>query len=311
IHQMLEGREVIALSGHSHSIENMKKGDSYGPWKETFGIEKLPFSHLVVGAISGDWYSGDLDRNGLPMAYQRDGGRPGVVTLDITGNQYKERFSVTGESEDVQMNVGLNSPHWRGWFTTLDDWRRENRNDSSGKTPPLSYNDLGDPNMVTRADLQNTTYVSTNFWMGTTSSKVEVSINGGEKKAATRTQAAQGEEQLIGAEYADPVAATRQLSVARTSQASTDGPRDTQGYRLYRGSQYGPGPARPGNNLADRMHHMWRYELPADLPKGTHRIEVTATDHYGRQFTQSQAITVVDERPESIEFRRSLFGLDN
>lgn len=306
VYSWLEGRKVVHTSGHTHSIENLKKGDSYGPWKKVMGVDALPFPHIVAGAISGDWYSGDLNEEGVPMAFQRDGGRPGLLTLDIDGTEFKERFTVRGAKEgEKQMNVGLNTPTYRNWFTTLDTWRAKNPNNEKGAVPPLNYNDLGDPNMVTVDELGKGAWITTNFFMGATDSTVEVTVNGKTHKA-TRTQAAKGEDTLSGAEYSDPVAAIRQLSVGRAAQQSHSGDEQAQGYRLYRGSQYGPGAARPGNNLADRMHHLWKLDLPKDLSEGVHRAQVKATDSYGRTFTQSYAFTVVEERPQ-MEFRKQLF----
>lgn len=204
------------------------------------------------------------------------------------------------------MNVGVNSPHWRTWFNTLAEWRAKNPNSEPGKTPPLNANDLGDPRLLTPQDLSGGSWITTNFWMGSTDSSVTVSLDGGPAKVAQRTQPATGEGQLIGAEYADPVAATRQFSVGRTAQESTSGNPLAQGYRLYRGSAYGPGPARPGNNVADRMHHLWRFDLPEDLEPGVHHAKVTATDSYGRRFTQTLSFSVAEERAQQ-EFRTELF----
>lgn len=306
VYSWLEGRKVVHTSGHTHSIENLKKGDSYGPWKKVMGVDALPFPHIVAGAISGDWYSGDLDAEGLPMAYQRDGGRPGILTLDISGTDFKERFTVRGEKEgEKQMNIGLNTPTYRNWFTTLDAWRQKNTKRNDGAIPPLNYNDLGDPYMVTTDELAQGSWITANFFMGSTDSKVEVSIDG-KTAPATRTQPAKGEDTFSGAEFSDPVAAIRQLSVSRTGQASTSGDELAQGYRLYSGSQYGPGAARPGSNLADRMHHLWKLDLPKDLAEGVHHVKVKATDSYGRTFTETSAVTVVKERPQ-MEFRTQMF----
>ncbi len=265
IWKLLEGRKALSLSGHTHSLENMRAGDSYGPWQKAAGVSTLPFPHIVAGALSGDWYSGDLDVDGLPMATQRDGGRPGHLVLDMKGNEFRETFVVTGEPEQKQMALGINSPHWRSWFTTLSQWRQANPPSAKDLVPPLSYNDLGDPHLVTPQDLAGGSYLTANVWNGTTGSKVEVSIDGGAKAPAQRTQQARGEEYRVGAEWADPYAATRQLSVNRYAQQSTSGDPRSQGYELYRGSKYGPGAARPGNNIADRMSHLWRLPLPANL----------------------------------------------
>ena len=159
---------------------------------------------------------------------------------------------------------------------------------------------------MTPQDLAGGSYLTANVWNGTTGAKVEVSIDGGAKAPAQRTQQARGEEYRVGAEWADPYAATRQLSVNRYAQQSTSGDPRSQGYELYRGSKYGPGAARPGNNIADRMSHLWRLPLPANLSVGVHRAEVTATDRLGRRFTETISFEVVEKRPQ-MEFRKELF----
>ncbi|WP_411375709.1 calcineurin-like phosphoesterase C-terminal domain-containing protein [Arthrobacter sp. MPF02] len=85
-------------------------------------------------------------------------------------------------------------------------------------------------------DLANTTWLTTNFWMGGTGSTVKVQLDGGQTVEAVRTQQMQGEGQLAGAEWSDPVAVQEQLV--------------------------------HGGSLADRMMHLWRFQLPADLAAG-------------------------------------------
>ncbi|GAA5001481.1 calcineurin-like phosphoesterase C-terminal domain-containing protein [Actinopolymorpha pittospori] len=255
VHELLEGRKAVAVAGHTHTIENMKTGDLFKGWNDIFGIEGLPFPHIVAGAISGDWYSGALTEDGYPIATGRDGARPGVLTLNIKGNTFKERFTVTGESDDFQMQLGINSPHYRDWYVARQAWNR----DEEGEAPQL-----GDGRVVSKADLAGTTWLTTNFWMGATGSKVKVSIDGGKAQNAVRTQEARGEGQLVGPEFSDPHAIAQQLV--------------------------------NGGSLADRAIHLWRLKLPTDLKAGTHRATVTATDSYGREFTESMIFKVVDER---------------
>ncbi|WP_218940433.1 calcineurin-like phosphoesterase family protein [Streptomyces sp. Ru87] len=255
VHKLLEGRKAVAVAGHTHTVENMKTGDLFKGWREIFGIDGLPFPHIVAGAISGDWYSGALTEDGYPVATGRDGARPGVLTLDINGNSFKERFTVTGEDSAFQMHLGLNSPAYREWYAERQAW-----NDSrEGKAP-----ELGDPHLISEADLAGTTWLTTNFWMGSTGSTVEVSLDGGPARKAGRTQQAKGEGQRIGPEWSDPHAVAQQLV--------------------------------NGGSLADRSMHLWRLELPKDLAPGSHRAEVTATDSYGREFTETLVFQVAGER---------------
>ncbi|WP_230684761.1 calcineurin-like phosphoesterase C-terminal domain-containing protein [Cellulomonas sp. JZ18] len=245
--EILEGREVLSLGGHTHSIENLEKGDSLAGWKNLFGIDALPFDHITVGAISGDWYSGAVQPEGYPTALQRDGGKPGVLTLDIRGRHVRERFTVRGGDDAEQMALGLNTPRYREWFAA--------HRGAVGSAPELT-----DPLVVSRADLQGTTWLTTNFWMGSTGAKVVARIDGGRPVSAVRTQPMRGEGQLVGAEHSDPVAVQQQLV--------------------------------HGGSVADRTSHLWRLELPADLAAGEHTATVTATDAHGRRYTDTLTFTV-------------------
>ncbi|MFB8768402.1 calcineurin-like phosphoesterase family protein [Nocardiopsis alba] len=255
VHELLEGREAVSVAGHSHSIENMRTGDDVEGWRDLFGIEGLPFPHITVGAISGDWYSGEVGEEGYPTAIGRDGGRPGVVTLDIEGSDFQERYTVTGESDDVQTQLGINSPTYRTWF----DERREWNDDPVGEAPELDA-----PLVLDRDDLADGSWLTTNFFLGSTGSTVEVAIDGGPVEEAVRTQRMEGEAVNVGVEYSDPYAVAQQLV--------------------------------HGGSLADRTMHLWRFDLDEDLDLGEHTAEVTATDSYGRAFTDTLVFEVVDER---------------
>ncbi|WP_087102856.1 calcineurin-like phosphoesterase family protein [Nocardiopsis sp. JB363] len=255
VHELVEGREAVAVSGHSHSIENLKAGDDVEGWRDLFGIEGIPFPHITAGAISGDWYSGEVGEDGYPTAIGRDGGRPGLVTLDVEGDQFMERYTVTGESDEVQTQLGLNSPTYREWFDERQEWNE----DPAGEAP-----ELDEPLVVDRADLTEGTWLTTNFFLGSTGSDVEVAVDGAPAEAATRTQQLEGEAVNVGVEYSDPYAAAQQLV--------------------------------HGGSLADRTMHLWRFDLPGDLETGAHTAEVTATDSYGREFTDTLEFEVVDEQ---------------
>lgn len=255
VHELLEGRRAVALSGHSHSIENLKTGDDVEGWRTLFGVEGLPFPHITAGAISGDWYSGEVGEEGYPTAIGRDGGRPGLVTLDIEGNEFQERYTVTGESDDVQTQLGINSPTYREWFAERQEWNA----DPVGEAP-----ELDEPLVVDRSDLAGGSWLTTNFFFGSTGSTVEVSIDGGRTREATRTQQMEGEDVNVGVEYSDPYAISQQLV--------------------------------HGGSLADRTMHMWRFDLPRNLRTGEHTAEVTATDSYGREFTDTIEFEVVGRR---------------
>ncbi|WP_211489743.1 calcineurin-like phosphoesterase C-terminal domain-containing protein [Georgenia thermotolerans] len=250
IYALLEGREVVAVSGHTHMSENLREGDLMAGWKDIVGEEGLPFTHLTVGAVSGQWYAGRVLEGGYPTAIQRDGTPPGVLTLDIKNTEVTERYTVTGGDESAQMALGLNTPTYRAWYA-------ENVTKPRGTAPALD-----DALTVSREDLAGTTWLTTNFWMGSTGSTVQVALDGGETVEAVRTQELRGERPRIGAEWSDPVAIQEQFV--------------------------------HGGGLADRTMHLWRLELPADLPAGEHTAEVSATDVHGRTFTDTLTFEVVE-----------------
>ncbi|WP_374727596.1 calcineurin-like phosphoesterase C-terminal domain-containing protein [Haloactinomyces albus] len=242
IYEILEGREVISLAGHTHMMENLREGDLMAGWKDIVGEAGLPFTHLTVGAVSGHWYSGRVLNEGYPTAIQRDGTPPGVLTLDITNTEVTERYTVRGGDESRHMAVGLNTPRYRAWYAQNVD--------NKGSAP-----EFANPLTVSRDELTQNTWLTTNFWMGSTGSTVEVSLDGGQALQAVRTQPMNGETPRVGAEWSDPVAVQEQLA--------------------------------HGGGLADRTMHLWRLQLPADLAVGEHTAQVTATDVHGREYTKT------------------------
>ena len=255
VHELLQDRRAVTLAGHSHTIENLRTGDDVEGWRDLFGVAGLPFPHITVGAISGDWYSGEVGEDGYPTAIGRDGGRPGLVTLDIEGNEFQERYTVTGEYDDVQTQLGINSPTYRQWVEERQEW-----NDNPiGEAP-----ELDEPLVVDHVDLSEGSWLTTNFFFGSTGSTVEVGIDGGSAEPATRTQRMEGEGVNVGIEYSDPYAVSQQLV--------------------------------HGGSLADRTMHLWRLDLPGDLDTGEHTAEVTATDSYGREYTDVLEFEVVERR---------------
>lgn len=199
IYAMLEGREVVTVGGHTHSTEMMREGDLVAGWKNLFGIDGLPFDHLVAGAISGDWYSGRMLEAGYPTAIQRDGALPGVLTLDIADGDVVESFTVRGDDGSTQMALGLNTPAYRDWFAQNLVFKKK------GGAQPLA-----EP-LVVPADELGDSWLTANFFMGDTGSTVTVSIDGGAAAEAARTQPMRGEQQFSGVEYSDPTAVQEQL----------------------------------------------------------------------------------------------------
>lgn len=295
LHELLADRPALSLSGHTHTIENHAPGQHFAGWSDAVGVEALPFRHIIAGAASGSWFQGDFDIDGNPMALQRMGAPPGVLLLDFDGTGYVERYVGAGVADDRRMWVGLNTPAFRHWFETLVEWKSLD-DDARHPLPPYSINDLPDTGIVTPADLEQGVWLTANVWDG--SAETRVAARSGERDwTLERTQSGRGDAPRIGAEWADPFAAERQLSVSRYALISRDGDPRAQGFELFKGVDHGPAPPRPQGALADRNMHLWRVRLPADLRPGIHVVEVSAQDRHGDSVTETLLFEVRERRP--------------
>ena len=73
---------TLSLSAHTH----LQKQDFFG--KEDGWPQDKPHHHYNVGTTSGDWYSGQLNQDGVPKSTMRDGTPKGYATITFTDNQY-------------------------------------------------------------------------------------------------------------------------------------------------------------------------------------------------------------------------------
>lgn len=247
---------AVTVGGHTHTQENLVAGETRKEWAAA-GIEKLPNTQIVAGAVSGDWYSGGLNADGLPYSFTQDASEPGVLTLEYDGASRSERYTVRNESDDHQLLLGVNSPEWRDWAQKAQDWQDA---DKDG-TAPKEISER----VVTREDLkQGETWLTSSFLAGTSDARVEVSFDGKAPKQSEHTQPGKGEALAKGWEYTDPYTASQNL--------------------------------RTSGNVGQSSSHLWRTEIPSNLDLGTHTAEVTGTDRYGRDFTESVRFTVVENQ---------------
>ncbi|MCV3272118.1 calcineurin-like phosphoesterase C-terminal domain-containing protein [Roseobacter sinensis] len=293
---LLEGRRVLALAGHTHTTENIEEGEHFHGWEENTNVAGAPFHQIITGAVSGSWWAGDLNDQGVPRSTQRLGSPRGYYQLSFDGNEYVDTYHVFGEA-GAQLHASFNSPRFREWAARLIAYR-DLYPRTFDQEPPVINRDLGDLYMLTKADLAEGTWVAVNVWNGSKSSTVAVSINEATPIAGTRTQAGEGEEKLTGLDYADPLAIWQQSTISSVSARSVDGGSDTQGYTTWQGTEW-YGKAGPYQRwmLTDNSQHLWRADLPEDLPVGVHMLEVSTTDRHGRTFTRSYAFEVVEELP--------------
>ncbi|MEM6913576.1 MAG: calcineurin-like phosphoesterase C-terminal domain-containing protein, partial [Pseudomonadota bacterium] len=304
LYTLLGDRPALSLSGHTHTIANFSPGDSYADWDEQVNVEALPFRHIIAGAGSGSWYTGDFDVHGTPMALQRMGAPKGWLDLQFDGARYIETYHGANLGRERSMWLSVNTPAFRSWASQIIRW-----SNTPGRqrdpVPPLSINDLPDVKIITPTDLRRGTYLTANVWAGSTDTQAVLSL-AGRTIPMIRTQEAQGETARIGTEWADPFAMQRQLSVARYAYESRSGQRRNQGFESYTGESSGPAAPQPQDSFADRSMHLWRAQLPEDLPMGVHAATVTVTDRHGRV---SRDVIVIEARPSQppAHFRKDVW----
>lgn len=122
---------VVTVGGHTHTLENLLAGEKRAEWSEA-GLEELPYDQIVAGAVSGDWYSGGLNDNGVPYAYTSEAAEPGIYTQTFNGSERGGYYTVRGEEQDHQQLIGVNSPSWRKWAEDAQKWQD---NDKQGDAP--------------------------------------------------------------------------------------------------------------------------------------------------------------------------------
>ncbi|MGF1552864.1 MAG: calcineurin-like phosphoesterase C-terminal domain-containing protein, partial [Paracoccaceae bacterium] len=301
-------RPLLALSGHTHTNENIRPGEVYEGWETTLDAVlgegaspgPAPFPQIVVGAASGSWWSGDFDDAVIPDAFQRLGAPRGYYLFDFEGNEFRDTFKATGRDPDDQMSIDFLTPAFVEWYNALAEWR--NANPGPDEAPPVNINDLADTKIVL-ADEIGESFLHVNVWNGSLDSTVTVSFDGGVEVDAVRVQPGEGENIL---EALDVYALKRQMMVARHAYVSASEQERADGFELFRASiQCGteaPSACTPrplsGFFWADQSSHLWQATLPSDLEIGAHTVEVTTTDRFGRSYSETLTFEVREERPQ-------------
>ena len=295
---ILDGRKALGLSGHTHTIEQILPGEHYHGFSHNTGVSTGGFHQIVTGAVSGSWWAGDLNDSGIPHATQRLGSPRGYYVIDFSGNEYIDTYMTYGGTAKEQFHASFSTPRYRKWAEKLFNYVE--LYDNSGKAPMVvSRNDLGDMNMLTQKDLAETTWVVVNVWNGSKASSVSVSINGKAAIQAKRTQEGEGEKVKKGVEWSDPYALAKQSSQGRAVWKSTTGGDETAGFTTWRGVRWSSESVIPFAKwmLTNRSPHLWRAELPTNIPPGSHTMEIITTDRYNRNFTKTINFEVVEEIP--------------
>lgn len=288
-------RPALALSGHTHTMEQLRPGEVFAGWTTALGGRApgaIPFPQIVVGAACGSWWGGDFDANGVPESWQRLGGPRGYYIMEFTGNTYRDTFKATGKPIEQQMSVDFLTPPFVAWAEQLMNWA--STNPGADAVPPVNINDLPDTKMIPRNELTST-FLSVNVWNGSRDSLVSVEYDSGAPITLQRTQPGQGENIL---RTLDPYALKRQLQVARHAFISASGNPRAQGFERFRGSVQGNSPStpRPGSELTVQSNHIWQAPLPGNLAIGSHVAKVTTIDINGQEATEHVVFEVVESR---------------
>ena len=298
IHALVAGRPAVSFSGHTHTFEYLSAGEFFQGWEEQVGVTRLPFDHVVGGAPSGNWYMGDYSFDGVPMAFARGGTPPGYMVVEFDGADFVVNFHAAGQAEDRALALSFNTPAFRDWFDAMFAWQ-DAQGGGADAVPPVTLHDLPDVKIHTPEELAEGVWLTANFWPGERNSRVVAQIGDGPAMEMERTQEGSGEDIRAGAEWADPFAIQRQMTIGRHAFRSGSGDARAQGFEIWQGSTFGPVPPQGQQSwmVADSSTHLWRMQLPADLPKGVHVITVTATDQHEREFTDRILFEVRAERP--------------
>ena len=191
LYEIVGDRPALGLSGHTHTTEQILPGEFFEGWQEATGTGPAPFHQIVTGGLSGSWWSGDLNDQGIPHGTQRLGSPRGYYQITFDGASYVDTYHTFGDGPERQMHASFSTPRFRDWAEKLFAFA-DSYDPPVDVIPPVTINDLGDPMMLTLEDLAEGSWVAINVWNGSKASTVSVSINGQAAIQATRTQTGQG-----------------------------------------------------------------------------------------------------------------------
>src|SRR5690606_24886785 len=135
---------TLSLSAHTHKQTHYFMNKEQG-WKQ-----HKPHHHFNSGTTSGNWYSGRLNEEGIPVSMMADGTPKGYSFISFEGNQYKIDYKVVGKSAEHQ--IGIYAPK------------------------------------VTRNDIEGRISIYANFYIGSEHDKVMIRIGDGEWKSMKRVE---------------------------------------------------------------------------------------------------------------------------
>jgi hypothetical protein len=90
---------TLSLSAHTHNQKQLLFTRKDG-WKQ----EKA-HHHYNVGTTSGNWYSGEINEQGVPVSTMSDGTPKGYAFISFKGNQYDVDYKVAGKPKSYQIEI--------------------------------------------------------------------------------------------------------------------------------------------------------------------------------------------------------------
>ena len=100
--RLIENRPyTMSISGHTHWHAHLFLDEEAGWRGET------PHHHVVNVTVSGSWWTGEPDENGIPHTTMRDGAPNGYTFIAFDGHEAVVDFKAARRPESYQMNVML------------------------------------------------------------------------------------------------------------------------------------------------------------------------------------------------------------
>ncbi len=100
--EVIEKRpHTFSIASHFHELSHLFLDRGNG-WQG-----KNPHHHFINGAVSGSWWAGLKDEQGIPNATMYDGTPNGYAVITFAGNTYDIRYKVARRPADYQMNIYL------------------------------------------------------------------------------------------------------------------------------------------------------------------------------------------------------------
>jgi hypothetical protein len=126
---LLAGRRVLSLAGHTHTTEHHYPAEGH--------------HHHVLTAVSGSWWSGPDTRTGIPSADSRDGTPNGFHVLSVRGADYTTRYVPAQGQPDETMRLLFESELRAGAPEVVRATRP-----MQGLRPPVPQDALPDTTLV-------------------------------------------------------------------------------------------------------------------------------------------------------------------